>query len=331
MRFPLSLYVSMAGYLLKNRLQRREVFPLVLMLEPTHRCNLSCSGCGRIREYHDTLDREMTLKDCLRAVDEAGAPVVTITGGEPLLYEAAAPLVDGILKRGKHIYFCTNGMLLEESLERFHPDSRFSWNVHVDGTEAVHDRIIGRRGGFRKAMAGIHAAKARGFRVSTNSTVYRETDVNDLETLFAELTAARVDGILVAPGFSYDGVAPGVFLSRREIHEKFARIGAWGERFPIISNPIYLDFLSGRIALRCTPWGNPTRNPQGWKSPCYLITDTHYPTYMELMARTDWDHYASGADPRCSQCMVHCGYEPTVVRKLRGKNLLRMLRWNLHG
>ena len=331
MRFPLSLYVSMGGYLLKKSLQRQDRYPLVLMLEPTHRCNLSCSGCGRIREYQETLDQEMTLEECLLAVKEANTPVVTITGGEPLLYSRVDELVRQVLKHGKHVYFCTNGLLLEESLHLFQPQSRFTWNVHFDGTEPVHDRVICRRGGFQKALAGVRTARARGFRVSTNTTVYRETDVADLEKLFQQLTDTGVDGILVAPGFSYEQLNSEMFLTRREIMEKFRHIRRWTRRFPLISNPIYLDFLAGQITLQCTPWGNPTCNPRGWKSPCYLITDTHYPSYAEFMERTDWDHFASGKDPRCAQCMVHCGYEPTVVRQLNGRNLLRMLRWNLNG
>ena len=321
----------MVGYLLKNRLQGRQRFPLVLMLEPTHRCNLACSGCGRIREYHETLYHEMSLEECMQAVAEAGAPVVTITGGEPLLYGPADRLVREVLLRGSHIYFCTNGLLLEDSLPRFRPSSRFTWNVHFDGTEPVHDAIICRDGGFRKALAGVKRAKAMGFRVSTNTTVYRETSVADLERLFEELTSAGVDGILVAPGFSYEEVLQDVFLTRREIMDKFQSIRRWQYRFPIISNPVYLDFLVGNRSLHCTPWGNPTRNPQGWKSPCYLITDTHYSTFDELMERTDWDRFVSGRDPRCAQCMVHCGYEPTIVREMNGRDLLRMIQWNLHA
>lgn len=331
MRFPLSLYGSMAAYLLKKKFSKEDHFPLVLMLEPTHRCNLTCSGCGRIIEYASSLQQEMSLDDCLRAVDEADAPVVSITGGEPLLYSHIHSLVSEILRRGKHIYFCTNGMLLEESVGRFQPDPRFTWNVHVDGTESVHDQIIGRRGGFKKAMAGVKAAKARGFRVSTNTTVYRETDVDDLEQLFSQLSEAGVDGILVAPGFSYEEVLRDVFLTRREIMAKFKRIRSWQDRFPLISNPIYLDFLTGERNFKCTPWGNPTINSRGWKSPCYLITDTHYASYAELMEKTDWEYYVSGKDERCAQCMMHCGYEPTVVREMTGRDLLRMIKWNLHG
>lgn len=330
MRFPLSLYTAMTAYLVKQKIRGRERFPLVLMLEPTHKCNLTCSGCGRIREYHGTLHQEMTLEECLRAVDEAESPVVTITGGEPLLYSRIRELVDAVLARRKHIYFCTNGILLEEALPLFSPHSHFTWNVHFDGTEPVHDAIIGRQGGFAKALAGVRAAKAGGFRVSTNTTVYRETDVGDLERLFRQLTDSHVDGILVAPGFSYEDVSGDVFLTRREIMDKFQRIRNWEKRFPLISNPLYLDFLCGRRRLQCTPWGNPTRNPQGWKSPCYLITDTHYPSFEELMERTDWEHYVSGQDPRCAQCMVHCGYEPTVVREMNGRDLLKMIKWNIH-
>ncbi len=329
MRFPLSLYASMTRYLLEKKLRGEERFPLVLMLEPTHRCNLTCSGCGRIREYHKTLHEEMTLEDCLHSVEEAKTPVVTITGGEPLLYGEISSLVEALLARKKHIYFCTNGLLLEEFLPRFQPHSRFTWNIHLDGTEKIHDQIICKEGGFRKALAGLKAAKNGGFRVSTNTTVYRETNVDDLEILFQELTEARVDGILVAPGFSYEDVHQQVFLTRQEIMDKFRRIQTWAKRFPIISNPIYLDFVTGKRFLQCTPWGNPTRNPQGWKSPCYLITDSHYGSFSELMEKTDWEHYVSGKDPRCAQCMVHCGFEPTVVRQMTGKDLLRMIRWNV--
>ncbi len=331
MRFPMSLYISMTTYLIGKKIRGVERFPLVLMLEPTHRCNLTCSGCGRIREYRDSLQLEMTLEECLKAVDEAGSPVVTITGGEPLLYSHIRELVQEVLRKKKHIYFCTNALLLEESLHLFRPDSHFTWNIHFDGTEHVHDTIIQRPGGFQKAIAAVIAAKSEGFRVSTNTTVYRETDVNDLERLFEQLTGVGVDGILVAPGFSYEEVLKDVFMSRQEITEKFKHILKWEKRFPLISNPLYLDFVAGNRKLHCTPWGSPTRNPMGWKSPCYLITDTHYPTFAELMAKTDWDHYASGRDERCAQCMMHCGYEPSVVYDMTGKDILRMLKWNLHA
>jgi hopanoid biosynthesis associated radical SAM protein HpnH len=331
MRFPMSLYVSMTSYLLGNKLHGVERFPLVLMLEPTHRCNLTCAGCGRIREYHDTLSQEMSIEDCTKSIDEARTPVLTITGGEPLLYTHAPKLVQEALARGKHIYFCTNGLLLEESLSLYEPTPHFCWNVHVDGTEPVHDVIIGKPGGFRTALAGIKAAKAVGFRVNTNTTVYRDSSVTDIAKLFEQLTMTGVDGILVAPGFSYEEVVKDVFLTRNEIVKKFREISTWGRDFPIISTPLYLEFVAGKRSLKCTPWGNPTRNPQGWRSPCYLIADTHYRSFAELMERTDWDHYESGADFRCSQCMVHCGFEPTIVRQMGLKDMFRMLEWNLNA
>jgi hopanoid biosynthesis associated radical SAM protein HpnH len=307
----------------------RRIFPLVLMLEPTHRCDLRCVGCGRIREYRGTLDHEMTVEECLRAVDEAGPPVIAITGGEPLLYGGLDELVQAILQRRKHIYLCTNGLLLEHALERFRPDPRFTWNVHLAGFDAVHDEIIGRPGGFRQIMAAVCAAKRQGFRVTINTTVTRKTGLDDLERLFTHLAHVGVDGILVAPGFSYSEVDEALFLTRDEIREKFTRIRRWSRRFPLISSPIYLDFLAGDLELDCTPWGSPTRNPSGWRSPCYLLGDTHFASYAEFMARTDWDRYASGRDPRCAHCMMHSGYEPTVARSMSAGNLLRMTRWNL--
>ncbi|MCX7822214.1 MAG: adenosyl-hopene transferase HpnH [Syntrophobacterales bacterium] len=332
MRFPIVLAIAMTKYLLKQRLNGVRKYPLVLMLEPTHRCNLQCAGCGRIREYKDSLDREMTLEECLEAVDVTKTPVVTITGGEPLLYTRIEKLVSEVLRRDRFIFFCTNGLLLEEALDRFSPHPHFYWNIHFDGTARVHDEIIGRRGGFDKALRALREARKRGFQVTTNTTVYKETDVKDLEELFEILTSEGVKGILVAPGFSYEDVirrGEDPFLDRIEVNERFKIIRNWKNRFPIMSNPIYLDFCAGELSLNCTPWGNPTRNPLGWKSPCYLITDCHYPTFHELMEKTDWDYYASGKDPRCRQCMVHCGFEPTVVRTMNWKGILKMIQWNV--
>jgi hopanoid biosynthesis associated radical SAM protein HpnH len=332
MRFPISLYYSMTTYVLGKKLKGDDHYPLVLMLEPTHRCNLNCEGCGRIMEYRETLNKEMTLAECLQSVDEAAAPVVTITGGEPLLYGRIEELVEAVLERGKHIYFCTNGQLLEEFVDRFRPHPRFNWNLHFDGTESLHDHFIRKPGGFRKAFAGMRAAKARGYRVTTNTTIYVDSDLDDIYKLFTQLAEAGVDGMLLAPGFSYEDVDDKtIFLNREEVQRKFREIRRWTREFPIISNPIYLEFLAGERRLQCTPWGNPTRNPRGWKSPCYLITDDHYPTFRDMMVNTDWDHYASGADPRCAQCMVHCGFEPTVVRRMGIKEMLTMVRWNLHA
>jgi hopanoid biosynthesis associated radical SAM protein HpnH len=331
MKFPLSLHAAMTRYLIRNSMRRLDRFPLVLMLEPTHRCNLHCVGCGRIREYRDTLHQELSLEDCLRSVDECPAPVVTITGGEPLVYRDVGPLVREVLKKGRHIYFCTNGVLLPGALDRFEPTSRFSFNIHLDGPREVHDQAIGTPGVFDRAMEGIREAKRRGFRVTTNTTIYRETEADKLDLLFKLLTEAGVDGMLVAPAYHYEVLEEGLFLTREGIVRKFRELEPLLARYKILSTPLYLDFLQGRRDMQCTPWGNPTRNPRGWKSPCYLITDTHYDSFGELMEKTDWDRFASGRDPRCRHCMMHCGFEPTVVRELSHSfaDLRRMIAWNL--
>jgi hopanoid biosynthesis associated radical SAM protein HpnH len=332
MKFPIALHLDMTRYLIQNGLRGNTQFPLVLMLEPTHRCNLQCPGCGRIREYHDTLNQDISLDACLASVDECPAPVVTVTGGEPLLYPAIGQLVQEILKKGRHIYLCTNAVLLGQKLSLFRPNIRFTFNVHLDGPMDVHDKIIGQAGVFERAMAGIREAKKTGFRVTTNTTLYRETEPEELDLLFHILTQVGVDGMLIAPAFEYEVVEEELFLTRDEIIRKFREIEPLISKYNVISTPLYVDFLMGRRNMKCTPWGNPTRNPRGWKSPCYLITDGHYETFQELMKNTDWDHFASGEDPRCRHCMMHCGYEPTVVRGLSGSlsDLWRMILWNLH-
>ena len=327
MKFPMALHVSMTKYLMRHRSDER--YPLVLMLEPTHKCNLNCPGCGRIREYKDTLDKELTLEECIQSVDECPAPVVTVTGGEPLMYSQVGPLVREILKRDRHVYFCTNGLLLERSVDKFEPTSRFNFNVHLDGPEDIYEEILGIKGAYQRVINGIKAAKERGFRVTTNTTVYLETQPEQIDRLFAHLTEVGVDGILIAPAYHYEAVEEGLFLTRDEIVRKFREIEPILKKYNILSTPMYMDFLMGKREMQCTPWGNPTRNPKGWKAPCYLITDTHYPTYKELMEKTDWDRFVSGEDPRCEHCMMHCGYEPTVVRELSGMDIFRMLIWNL--
>ncbi len=331
MRFPLRLNYDLTKYIISNKLNKVEKFPLVLMLEPTHLCNLACSGCGRIREYADTMQEMMSLEDCLRSVDECPAPVVTITGGEPFLYPHVFELIEAVLKRGKHIYFCTNALLLEKGLDSMRPHPNFTLNVHLDGMEETHDRILERKGTFKTAIAAITKAKQLGFRVCTNTTIFKETNLVEIDMLFSHLTDLGVDGILVAPGFGYEAVGEKLFLERREIEKKFEEVYEMSKRFRFYSTPMYLKFLKGERKLECTPWGNPTRNPRGWKAPCYLITDSHYPTYREMMAKTDWSKYGVGKDERCAQCMMHCGFEPTVVNEVgkSWKDIWEMVVWNL--
>jgi hopanoid biosynthesis associated radical SAM protein HpnH len=329
MRFPLSLSVDLTRYLMKKRLLGEEKFPLVLMLEPTHQCNLACTGCGRIQEYRDTLGRAMPLEDCLASVDECGAPVVTVTGGEPLIYPPVFELLQELIHRKRHIYLCTNAILLERALPKIPVSNRLTLSIHLDGLAPTHDQILGRPGLFQTVIKAIKAAKERGLRVCTNTTIYKQTDLGEIEILFAYLTKMGIDGILVSPAYSFNGVTPELFLSREEIKEKFTRLTSNGLNFRYFSTPLYLSFLRGERHYECTPWANPTRNPLGWRSPCYQILDTHYPTFAELMERTDWEHFGEGRDPRCAQCMMHSGFEPSVVRQMGLKDAWRMLRWNL--
>jgi hopanoid biosynthesis associated radical SAM protein HpnH len=299
------------------------------MLEPTHRCNLDCAGCDRIRLYDQQHTSDLSLEQCLDAVKESGAPVVTITGGEPMLYKDLKPLASELVKQKKHVYLCTNGLLAESFIEDFKPNARLTLNIHLDGMEETHDRIANKPGTFKKAIASIQQAKQKGFRVSTNTSVFKSTDNKELERLFGLLKDLHVNGILISPAFSYERVDDDIFLSKREAVEKFSKMDF--KKYPFMSSPLYLDFLTGKRDLRCTPWGNPTRNPLGWKSPCYLITDTYYASYKEMMEKTDWNKYESGIDPRCKDCMVHSGYEATVQRIAfsHPKDLLRLLLWNL--
>ncbi len=331
MRFPMSISLDLARYLLKKRWQGEERFPMVLMLEPTHQCNLACVGCGRIQEYRETLGQSLTLDECLAAVSECGAPVVTLTGGEPLIYPPIFELVEELVHRQKHIYLCTNSILLEKSLSRLPVSPRLTLSVHLDGLAPMHDRILGRPGLFDLAIRAIKEAKARGFRVCTNTTIYKETDPKEIEILFAYLSHIGVDGLLVSPAYSFAGVDAELFLSREEIWEKFTRLTGNGLNFRYFSTPLYLSFLRGERQYECTPWANPTRNPRGWRAPCYQILDGHYPTFREMMELTPWERYGVGRDPRCAQCMMHSGFEPTVVRQAgqKAKDLWQLLRWNL--
>jgi hopanoid biosynthesis associated radical SAM protein HpnH len=307
-------------------------FPVVLMLEPLHACNLTCTGCGRIREYESTITQQLTLEQCLGAVDECGAPMVSICGGEPMLYRDIVPLVNGILGRDKTVYLCTNGMFLVKKLQEFRPDDRFFFNVHLDGMEKSHDLAVEREGVFREAVAGIRAAKQAGFKVCTNTTVYKETDMKEIGEMFAFLSTLGVDGHTISPCYGYSAVNDReIFLTRDDIHEKFRDIDRLSRLYPLQTTPLYLDFLQGRRELPCTAWGNPTYNIKGWKGPCYLITDAHYETFEELMTRTPWDHYGPGNDPRCEHCMVHCGFEPSAAMGINSKmsDSLRMLTWML--
>jgi hopanoid biosynthesis associated radical SAM protein HpnH len=338
MRFPLTLTMDMVGYMARKKLAGVQRFPLVLMLEPLHACNLTCTGCGRIREYSTHLADRLTVEQCLASVDEAGAPIVSICGGEPLIYPEIGPLVREILKRRKHIYLCTNGMFLRKRLPEFRPTDRFFFNVHLDGLEETHDRAVEREGVFQAAVDGIRAAKKAGFLVCTNTTIYKDTDLAEIDRLFAYLTRLGVDGFLVSPAYGYQAVqqtnptgAAEIFLTREDIEGKFREARGLLAKYRMMSSPIYLEFLAGQRDLSCTAWGNPTRNIKGWKGPCYLITDEHHASFRDLMENTEWERYGRGRDPRCEHCMVHCGYEPTAALGVNARlgDSLKMLLWQL--
>ena len=369
MRFPLSMTAGMAGYIFKNKMRPKpewqktaapvldasnpfrilsaqlaeggsrephpminKRFPIVLMLEPLHACNLTCTGCGRIREYESTITERIPLEECLAAVDECGAPMVSICGGEPMMYPQIGELVAGILARNKNIYLCTNGMFIVRRLHEFTPDKRFFFNVHLDGLEKTHDICVEKDGVFREAIEGIKAAKAAGFMVCTNTTVYKETGMKEIARLFEYLEPFNVDGHQLSPAYGYSAVNDReIFMTRDDIHEKFKDVDTLFKRFRLNQTPMFLEFLKGDRDLPCTAWGNPTYNIKGWKGPCYLITDGHYKTFEALMTQTPWENYGHGNDPRCEHCMVHCGYEPSAALGINAKlaDSFKMLTWAL--
>ncbi|MGL6225661.1 MAG: adenosyl-hopene transferase HpnH [Thermoguttaceae bacterium] len=341
MRFPFNLTYALSRYIFKMKRAGMKRFPLVLMLEPLHACNLKCSGCGRIREYAQTLNQRMSLKDCLESVDQCPAPIVSVCGGEPLIYPEIIELVKAVLDRGKFIYFCTNGVLLAEKLTLFDQlfeepkykklKSRLFWNVHLDGPESVHDLIVEQPGVFQKALRGITLAKERGYLVYTNTTLYKETTVEQLIDLAETLKKVKINGIMLAPGFGYESVENAdLFLSREEVHNRFREIRSKMRGYRITTSPIFMDFLCGEHSLDCAAFANPTRNIAGWKGPCYLLTDRHYESFEELYEQTDWDKTGPGHDPRCEHCLSHCGFEPAAVFASNSlKTLIRMGIWQL--
>jgi hopanoid biosynthesis associated radical SAM protein HpnH len=332
MGFSRQLSLSLSKYIASQRLRGIKRFPLVLMLEPSFKCNLACSGCGRIREYRDILDRSLSLDECLAAVEEAGAPVVSITGGEPLIHPQIDQIVNGIIARKKFVNLCTNGLLLKESLEKFEPSPYLSFVLHLDNLAKTHDSFAGRPGVFDTALEAMKIARARGFQLLVNTTFYKTSRLEEIIQLFDTLSAIPVNGIMVAPAFNYEAVQNDVFLSRADAEATFQKLLALKRRYPFYNTPIYLDFLAGSRRLTCAPWSTPTRNPKGWKRPCYLLTDGHVSSYRELFQETDWSQYGE-KNPRCAGCMVHCGFEGSALdQTLRSPSAFwRTLTWTLTG
>jgi len=309
---------TVAWYVVKQKLCRRRQYPLVLMLEPLFRCNLACAGCGKIQYPAHILKRDLSVKKCLEAVDECGAPMVSIPGGEPLMYPHIGELVERLIEKRKYIYLCTNAILLKQKLEQglFRPSKYLTFSVHMDGQSEHHDFAVCREGTYEKAAEGIRLAVEMGFRVTTNTTLFEGADPNAVRAFFDEMMDLGVEGMMVSPGYAYDK-APDQqsFLKRRETNELFEMIlSNRSRRWRFNQSPLFLEFLMGRREYECTPWGNPTYNIFGWQKPCYLLQEGYADTFRELIEDTEWDAYgrASG-NPQCQQCMVHCGYEPTAV------------------
>ncbi len=330
LRFPLPMTSRIAGYVAKKKMSGAKKFPMVLMLEPLHACNLTCTGCGRIREYSSTIKQKLSIQECLDAVDECGAPVVSICGGEPMIYPGIGELVAKILERKKAVYLCTNGMFIRKKIDEFKASKMFFFNVHLDGLRESHDVAVEREGVFDIAIDGIKCAKGHGHMVCTNTTVFRETDMAELDRLFAQLTEMGVDGFMISPGYEYSAVqSKEIFLDRDTIREKFRGAEAMFRKYRFSTSPIYLEFLQGKREMQCTAWASPTRNIKGWKGPCYLITDIHHPTFDDLIQKTPWDQYGYGKDPRCENCMVHSGYETAAAVGVNSRlgDTLKMIRW----
>ncbi|MBD2126450.1 adenosyl-hopene transferase HpnH [Microcoleus sp. ZQ-A2] len=306
-------------YLVTQRLKGRKRFPLVLMLEPLFRCNLACPGCGKIQHPTDILKQNLTPEQCFAAVEECGAPIVSIPGGEPLLHPQIDQIVKGLVDRKKFVYLCTNGLLLEKSLDKFQPSSYLTFSVHLDGVGELHDKCVDRKGVFEIAVKAIRAAKARGFRVTTNTTVFEGANPQEIQNLFDFLETLKIDGMMISPGYSYEWAPDQEHFLKRErtralFREILAPVKAGKKNWNFNHNPLFLDFLIGEKDYECTPWGSPSYSVLGWQKPCYLLNEGHYATFQELLEKTDWSQYgrASG-NPKCADCMVHCGYEPTAA------------------
>jgi hopanoid biosynthesis associated radical SAM protein HpnH len=317
---PLFQAARIGAYIVGQHLRRRERYPLVLMLEPLFRCNLACAGCGKIDYPDEILDQRLSYVDCMTAIDECGAPVVSIAGGEPLLHREMPQIVRGYLAKKKFVILCTNALLLAKKIDDYEPHSSFTWSIHLDGNEAMHDKSVCLRGVYDKAVDAIKLAKSKGFRVSINCTLFNDADPAQVADFFDEMKALKLDGITVSPGYAYER-APDQqhFLNRTRTKELFRGIlsrGRGGRKWPFSQSIAFLDFLAGNKAYGCTPWGNPTRTVFGWQKPCYLLGEGYAKTFDELMSDTEWDKYGVGNYEKCANCMVHSGFEASAVNDM---------------
>ncbi|AIP55803.1 adenosyl-hopene transferase HpnH [Burkholderia pseudomallei] len=317
MSIPLLQQVRVGAYIMRQHLSGNKRYPLALMLEPLFRCNLACNGCGKIDYPDPILNQRLSVEECLQAVDECGAPVVSIAGGEPLLHKEMPEIVKGIMKRKKFVYLCTNALLMEKKMDDYAPSPYFVWSVHLDGDREMHDHSVSQEGVYDKAVAAIREAKRRGFRVNINCTLFNDALPERVAKFFDTLEPIGVDGITVSPGYAYER-APDQqhFLNRDKTKNLFREVfkrGGGGKRWSFSQSSLFLDFLAGNQTYKCTPWGNPARTVFGWQKPCYLVGEGYVKTFKELMESTDWDNYGVGNYEKCADCMVHCGFEATAV------------------
>jgi hopanoid biosynthesis associated radical SAM protein HpnH len=318
---PLLQMYRVGRYVIERRLRGEKRYPLVLMLEPLFQCNLACAGCGKIDYPKEVLQQRMSVADALRAVDECGAPIVSIAGGEPLIHRELPEIVAGIVARRKFVYLCTNAILLSRHIEEYRPSPYLTFSLHLDGNRERHDESVCQEGVFDKVIAAIRLARSKGFRVTVNCTLFNNADPDEVAAFFDTAMQQGIEGVTVSPGYSYSH-APrqDVFLGRtaskqlfREVFRRAQRRGS-RRRWSFNHSALYLDFLAGNQAYQCTPWSNPTYNIFGWQRPCYLLTDEGYAgSYRALMEETEWERYGVGRNPRCDNCMAHCGYEGTAV------------------
>ena len=316
MSVPMRQVARVGAYVVKQHVLGRKRYPLVLMLEPLFRCNLACSGCGKIDYPAPILNQRLSVADALAAADECGAPVVSIAGGEPLLHKEMPEIVRGLLARKKFIYLCTNALLLEKKMDDYTPHPDFSWDVHLDGDREMHDRAVSQEGTYDRAVAAIREAKRRGFRVSINCTLFDGAQPERVGKFFDDVMAMGVDGIMTSPGYAYERAPDQAhFLSRQKTKQLFRDILTYGKGkgWKFTQSPLFMSFLAGNENYTCTPWGKPTRNVFGWQRPCYLLGEGYAKTFQELMDSTDWDKYGTGNYEKCADCMVHSGYESTAV------------------
>ena len=318
MAIPFRQKLKVGSYIVRQQLAGRRRYPLVLMLEPLFRCNLACAGCGKIDYPVEILDQRLSVADCLAAVEECGAPVVSIAGGEPLLHKEIDAIVDGIVARRRYVYLCTNALLMQKKLGLFRPSPYFVWSVHLDGDRDMHDHSVCKKGVYDRAVAAIRAAKDRGFRVNINCTLFNDADSAQVARFFDSVRDLGVDGITVSPGYAYERAPDQMhFLTRARTKQLFRdifRLGRGGRGWVFSQSGLFLDFLAGNQEYRCTPWGNPTRNVFGWQRPCYLLGEGYAQSFRALMEETDWDAYGTGNYEKCANCMVHSGYEATAVQ-----------------